>query len=281
MLRIAVPNKGSLSEPAIQILVEAGYRAKRRGRELFLRDHDNDVELFFLRPRDIAVYVGAGHIQAGITGRDLLLDSGTNALEYLGLGFAESNFRFAAPCGQMKSIQDLRGKRVAASYDRLVSEYLAKQGIDVQVVHLDGAVESSVQLGVADAIADVVETGSTLRAAGLEVFGEPILHSEAVLITTKAHWDEPALKTLARRIQGVLVARRHVLVDYMVHEKDLEIVSRITPGFESPTISPLAEPNWKAVRVVVESTHINQIMDQLVEAGAKGIIVTELLASRI
>ncbi len=281
MLRIAVPNKGSLSEPAIQILVEAGYRAKRRGRELFLRDHDNDVELFFLRPRDIAVYVGAGHIQAGITGRDLLLDSGTNALEYLGLGFAESNFRFAAPCGQMKSIQDLQGKRVAASYDRLVSEYLAKQGIDVQVVHLDGAVESSVQLGVADAIADVVETGSTLRAAGLEVFGEPILHSEAVLITTKAHWDGPALKTLARRIQGVLVARRHVLVDYMVHEKDLEIVSRITPGFESPTISPLAEPNWKAVRVVVESTHINQIMDQLVEAGAKGIIVTELLASRI
>lgn len=281
MLRIAVPNKGSLSEPTIQILSEAGYKVRRRGRELFLRDVEGDVEMFFLRPRDIAVYVGAGHIQVGITGRDLLLDSGTNAIEYLPLGFAESNFRFAAPQGAMSSLQDLQGKRVAASYDRLVGNYLASKGIDATVVHLDGAVESSVQLGVADAIADVVETGATLKAAGLEVFEEPILHSEAVLITTEDHRDDPGLKILERRIKGVLVARRHVLVDYMVHEDDLAKVAEITPGFESPTISPLAEPNWKAVRVVVESTRINQVMDDLAEAGAKGIIVTELLASRI
>lgn len=281
MLRIAVPNKGSLSEPTIQILSEAGYKVRRRGRELFLRDVEGDVEMFFLRPRDIAVYVGAGHIQVGITGRDLLLDSGTNAIEYLPLGFAESNFRFAAPQGTMSSLQDLQGKRVAASYDRLVGNYLASKGIDAAVVHLDGAVESSVQLGVADAIADVVETGATLKAAGLEVFEEPILHSEAVLITTEDHRDDPGLKILERRIKGVLVARRHVLVDYMVHEDDLAKVAEITPGFESPTISPLAEPNWKAVRVVVESTRINQVMDDLAEAGAKGIIVTELLASRI
>lgn len=281
MLRIAVPNKGSLSEPTIQILTEAGYQARRRGRELYLRDQENDVELFFLRPRDIAVYVGAGRIQAGITGRDLLLDSGTQAVEYLPLGFAKSNFRFAAPAGQMRSIRDLQGKRIAASYDRLVGNYLAEQGIDVQVVHLDGAVESSVQLGVADAIADVVETGSTLKAAGLEIFGDPILHSEAVLITTTEHWNDPSLKVLERRIRGVLVARNHVLVDYMVHEDNLGKVAQITPGIESPTISPLAEPNWKAVRVVVSSVHINQVMDELAEAGAKGIIVTELLASRI
>lgn len=164
MLRIAVPNKGSLSESAVNLLAEAGYRTRRRGRELVLADAANDVEIFFLRPRDIAVYVGQGRIQAGITGRDLLLDSGTKATEMLGLGFGRSRFRFAAPIGTKSELADLQGARIAASYDLLVSGYLASHGIIADVIHLDGAVESSVQLGVADAIADVVETGSTLKS---------------------------------------------------------------------------------------------------------------------
>ena len=281
MLRIAVPNKGSLSEPAVAMLSEAGYTTSRRGRELVLTDTANDVELFFLRPRDIAVYVGRGTIQAGITGRDLLLDSGTDAVEYRPLGFARSTFRFAAPAGQITDIAQVAGKRVAASYDHLVRSYLRDHGIDAEVVHLDGAVESSVHLGVADLIADVVETGSTLKAAGLEVFGEPLMHSEAVLVTRDEFRDDPRLATLDRRLEGVLVARTYVLVDYNVREADLAAATAITPGFDSPTISPLVDTEWVAVRAMVEAKGVNMVMDRLHDAGARGIIVTQLTASRL
>ena len=281
MLRIAVPNKGSLSEPATTLLREAGYRTRRTGRELVLVDQPNDVELFFLRPRDIAVYVGQGTVHAGITGRDLLLDSGVEAVEHLALGFARSTFRFAAPAGTMSALADVAGKRIATSYDVLVRGFLASRGIEATTVHLDGAVESSVQLGVADLIADVVETGTTLRAAGLEVFGEPILSSEAVLITTGRYRDEPALATLVRRLEGVLRARSYVLIDYDVRADDLHRATAITPGIESPTVSPLQNPDWVAVRSMVPRKDVNRVMDELYEVGARAILVCELLACRL
>ncbi|SPT54023.1 ATP phosphoribosyltransferase [Actinomyces bovis] len=281
MLRIAVPNKGSLSEPAVTMLKEAGYRTRRTGRELVLVDAENDVELFFLRPRDIAVYVGQGTVHAGITGRDLLLDSGVQAIEHLALGFARSTFRLAAPTGTISSLADVAGKRVATSYDVLVRNYLSTQGIEAATVHLDGAVESSVQLGVADLIADVVETGTTLRAAGLEVFGEPLLVSEAVLITTEQFRDEPALATLVRRLEGVLRARSYVLVDYDVPKELLEQASALTPGIESPTVSPLHNPQWVAVRAMVPRKDMNRVMDELYELGARAILVSSLLACRL
>ena len=281
VLRIAVPNKGSLSEPAATMLTEAGYRTRRTGRELVLLDEANEVELFFLRPRDIAVYVGQGTVHAGITGRDLLLDSGVEAVEHLPLGFARSTFRFAAPAGTMRSLDDVEGRRVATSYDVLVRGYLAAQGVDAQTVHLDGAVESSVQLGVADLIADVVETGTTLRAAGLETFGEPILTSEAVLITTERYRDAPGLATLVRRLEGVLRARSYVLVDYDVPMSRLHLAAALTPGLESPTVSPLQNPDWVAVRSMVPRADMNRVMDELYEAGARAILVTSLLACRL
>ena len=281
MLRIAVPNQGSLSEPATTLLREAGYRTRRTGRELVLVDQPNDVELFFLRPRDIAVYVGQGTVHAGITGRDLLLDSGVEAVEHLALGFARSTFRFAAPAGTMSALADVAGRRIATSYDVLVRGFLAVRGIEATTVHLDGAVESSVQLGVADLIADVVETGTTLRAAGLEVFGEPILASEAVLITTGRYRDEPALATLVRRLEGVLRARSYVLIDYDVRADDLHRATAITPGIESPTVSPLQNPDWVAVRSMVPRKDVNRVMDELYEVGARAILVCELLACRL
>ena len=281
VLRIAVPNKGSLSEPAATMLTEAGYRTRRTGRELVLLDEANEVELFFLRPRDIAVYVGQGTVHAGITGRDLLLDSGVEAVEHLPLGFARSTFRFAAPAGTMRSLDDVEGRRVATSYDVLVRGYLAAQGVDAQTVHLDGAVESSVQLGVADLIADVVETGTTLRAAGLETFGEPILASEAVLITTERYRDAPGLATLVRRLEGVLRARSYVLVDYDVPMSRLHLAAALTPGLESPTVSPLQNPDWVAVRSMVPRAEVNRVMDELYEAGARAILVSSLLACRL
>lgn len=281
MLRIAVPNKGSLSEPATTMLAEAGYRTRRSGRELVLVDDANQVELFFLRPRDIAVYVGQGTVHAGVTGRDLLLDSGVEAVEHLPLGFARSMFRFAAPADTMSTLADIEGKRVATSYDVLVRNFLAEQGINAQTVHLDGAVESSVQLGVADLIADVVETGSTLRAAGLETFGEPILASEAVLITTEQYRDEPGLATLVRRLEGVLRARSYVLVDYDIPMNRLHLASEITPGIESPTVSPLQNPDWVAVRAMVPRKDANRVMDELYAIGARAILVSSLVACRL
>ncbi|QQM68220.1 ATP phosphoribosyltransferase [Actinomyces weissii] len=281
MLRLAVPNKGSLSDPAITLLKEAGYRTRRSGRELVLVDADNDVELFFLRPRDIAVYVGQGTVHAGITGRDLLLDSGVQALEHLPLGFARSTFRLAAPAGTMSSLADVAGKRVATSYDVLVRGYLEAQGVQATTVHLDGAVESSVHLGVADLIADVVETGTTLRAAGLEVFGEPLLVSEAVLVTTEQFQHEPALATLVRRLEGVLRARSYVLVDYDVPMNLLDQASALTPGIESPTVSPLQNPDWVAVRAMVPRKDMNRVMDELYALGARAILVSSLLACRL
>lgn len=281
MLRIAVPNKGSLSEPATEMLKEAGYRTRRTGRELVLMDEANDVELFFLRPRDIAVYVGQGTVHAGITGRDLLLDSGVTAVEHLTLGFARSTFRFAAPTGTMSSLADVAGKRVATSYDLLVRSYLADQGIEAVTVHLDGAVESSVRLGVSDLIADVVETGTTLRAAGLETFGEPLLTSEAVLITTEAFRDAPGLDILVRRLEGVLRARSYVLVDYDIPMNRLHLATELTPGIESPTVSPLQNPDWVAVRAMVPRKDMNRIMDELYAVGARAILVSSLLTCRL
>ena len=280
MLRIAVPNKGSLSEPASRMLREAGYRQRRDSRELVLTDEANNVEFFFIRPRDVAVYVGAGTVDVGITGRDLLLDSRANAVEHRALNFARSTFRFAAPKGVASRIEDIRGKRVATSYDGLVSDYLARKGIDAEVVHLDGAVESSVQLGVADLIADVVETGTTLRAAGLEVFGDPILKSEAVLIRGNREIPE-GLATLDRRIEGVLVARRYVVFDYDVAAEHLDEAVKLTPGLQSPTVSPLHEDGWYAVRSMVQRDNMNRTMDDLYAVGARGIIVTDILACRI
>ena len=282
MLRIAVPNKGSLAEPAAALLREAGYAERRTGRELVLHDPVNDVELYFLRPRDIAVYVGAGTLDAGITGRDLLLDSRADAEEVLELGFASSTFRFAARAGEAPAdAAGLAGRRVATSYDGLVRAHLAALGVDAPVVRLDGAVEISVALGVADVIADVVETGSTLRAAGLEVFGDPILESQAVLVRRRGVPAPAGLEVLARRVQGVLVAREYVMVDYDVHVDLLDAASALTPGLESPTVSPLRDASYVAVRSMVRRAEVNAVMDGLYEIGARAILVTTIHACRI
>lgn len=238
------------------------------------------MELFFLRPRDIAVYVGSGTVDAGITGRDLLIDSGVEAIEHRPLGFARSRFHFAAPALAISSVEELEGKRIATSYRVLVEKFLAERGITADVIRLDGAIESTVQLGVADAVADVVETGSTLRAAGLSVFGDVLLESEAVLIRPLGE-PRPGFDVLDRRIQGVLTAREYVLMDYDI---PLDLVPRaveIAPGLESPTVSPLHDRGWAAVRVMVPRRVSHRVMDELYDLGARAILVTKIHASRI
>jgi ATP phosphoribosyltransferase len=279
MLRIAVPNKGSLAETAAQMLHEAGYTGRRDSRELIVADPRNGVEFFYLRPRDIATYVGSGALDVGITGRDLLLDSASAAVEIAELGFGESTFRFAGAPGRFAELSDLAGVRVATSYPGLVGQFLQARGVSASLVELDGAVESAVRLGVADAVADVVSTGSTLRKAGLDIFGPVILDSTAVLIGSGS--DTPGTSTLVRRLQGVLVARQYVLLDYDIPTRLLDRATALAPGFESPTVSPLHDREWMAVRVMIPRSETNLVMDELYELGARAILVSAIHAARL
>jgi len=279
MIRIAVPNKGSLADSSIEILKEAGYRQRVDSRDLVLLDPENGVEFYYLRPRDIAIYVGSGELEAGITGRDLLIDSGAPANEILSLGFGGSTFRFAGSTDREWQICDLAGKRIATAYPGLVANHLKELKITAEVVRLDGAVESSVRLGVADVIADVVSTGNTLRQAGLKIFGEPILNSEAVLIKNASQAD--GLEILMRRLQGVVTARQYVLLDYDIPKSALDRACELTPGLESPTISPLQKADWVAVRAMVPRQDTNAVMDDLWTIGARGILVTDIHACRL
>ena len=281
MLRIAVPNKGSLSEATVDMLREAGYRTRRDGKELVVSDADNDVEFFYLRPRDIAVYVGSGTVDAGVTGRDLLLDSGSTAIEVMGLGFGASTFRYAGPPGHVSVVGDIAGKRVATSYPGLVQADLARRGLDAEVVRLDGAVETAITLGVADVIADVVETGATLRNQGLAVFGDPILRSEAVLIRGDRPGEAQAVSVLERRLAGVITARTYVMLDYDCPREIVDKACELTPGLESPTVSPLQDADWVAVRAMVPRIGRNRLMDELYDLGARAILVTDIAACRL
>jgi ATP phosphoribosyltransferase len=282
MLRIAVPNKGQLSGPAADMLHEAGYRQRKDSKELVLVDPENEVEFFYLRPRDIAIYVGAGRLDIGITGRDLLLDSAANAEEILQLGFARSTFRYATVPGTVTDVKEFGGLTIATSYPEVVKRHLLENAVDASVVRLDGAVETAIQLGVAQVIADVVETGTSLRNAGLEVIGEPIMQSEALVIRRSgADADEPKVQQFLRRLHGVLVARRYVMMDYDIRAEYVDKAVALTPGLESPTVSPLHREGWVAVRAMVPSREAQRIMDELFDLGARGILTTGIHACRL
>ncbi len=281
MLRVAVPNKGTLSEPAADMLREAGYRQRHDSRDLTVLDAANDVEFFFLRPKDIAIYVGSGELDLGITGRDLTADSGAPVVEQLGLGFGHSTFRYAAPSGRDWTVADLAGLRIATAYPNLVRRNLADAGITADVIRLDGAVEISVQLGVADAIADVVGSGRTLRQHSLSAFGDTICASEAILITRAGTEVESPSRQLISRLQGVVFAQQYLMLDYDCPKRLLPEATQITPGLESPTVAPLADPEWVAVRAMVLRRNANPVMDSLAALGAKAILASDIRSCRL
>ena len=282
MLQMAIPNKGALSEDAVRLLQEAGYRCSRSGRELIVRDQANEIDFVFLRPRDIALYVGNGVLDLGITGRDLEMDSGAAVTEVMPLEFGRSRFCFAVPKDSGLTVEKLDGLRIATSYPELLQQNLEKFGLKCPIVKLDGAVEISIRLGVADAIADVVESGATLKEAGLAVIGEPMLHSEAVLVSRSAELaDRPEVHKLVARIKGILVARTYAMIEYDIPRASVEAACRITPGIEAPTVSPLSNPDWVAVKAMVLCKQCNGIMDERYEIGARGIIVTDIRSCRL
>ncbi len=279
MLRVAVPNKGTLSEPASEILAEAGYRRRTDSKDLTVIDPANQVEFFFLRPKDIAIYVGSGELDFGITGRDLVGDSDAPVRERLALGFGSSSFRYAGPAGRDWKIADLAGKRIATAYPNLVRKDLSGRGIEATVIRLDGAVEISIQLGVADAIADVVGSGRTLSLHNLVAFGEPLCDSEAVLIESdhsSKSGTQAARDQLVARIQGVVFGQQYLMLDYDCPRSVLDKATAITPGLESPTIAPLADPDWVAIRALVPRRGVNEIMDELAAIGTKAILASDI-----
>ncbi|GAA1591553.1 ATP phosphoribosyltransferase [Actinoplanes couchii] len=280
MLRIAIPNKGTLSAPASQMLRDAGYRQRTDPKDLICRDESNNVEFFYLRPKDIATYVGSGDLDLGITGRDLLVDSGVPAAELLDLNFGRATFRWAAPAGTLTSVDEFGGRRIATAYPGVVGRYLAEHELTADVVRLDGAVENAVRLGVADLIADVVETGATLRQAGLVTIGDPIMQSSAILIGRDAEAAGPAAQLL-RRLHGVLVARSFVMLAYDVRADLLDQATALTPGIESPTVSPLHREGWVAVQAMVQRSDVHRIMDELYDLGARAILVTAIANCRL
>jgi ATP phosphoribosyltransferase len=282
MLKIAIPNKGQLADPTQKLLREAGYLRSHHPRDLVVSDPENDVEFFFLRPRDVATYVGEGTLDFGITGKDLLLDSKSKANSIMDLGFGLSSFRIAMPAiKDTKDISSLNNLRIATSYPNILKDWLTKSGLKAEIVVLDGAVENAVRLGVADAVADVVDTGTTLKQAGLVIIGEPILQSQAVLLKGKNTKDSIETENFIRRVSSVLVAREYVMVDYDIEQFKVEQASKITPGIESPTISPLHESGWVAVRAMTKRKEMHKVMDELYAIGAKGVIVTEIMACRL
>lgn len=282
MLRVAMPNKGALSDSAADMLHEAGYRRRASGsKDLTLLDKENDVEFFFLRPKDIAIYVGKGQLDLGLTGRDLAADSRADVVEHLSLGFGASTFRYAGPIGEGWSTERLAGARIATAYPNIVRDDLAARGIEATVIRLDGAVEISIQLGVADCIADIVGTGRTLRAHGLEPFGDLLCDSEAVLIGRAGHPLTRQAKQLRQRLQGVVFAQQYMMLDLDCPADKLDEITSIVPGIESPTVSALADPAWMAVRSMVPRKQLNTVMDELVEAGARAVIASDIRTCRM
>ena len=288
MLRVALPNKGTLAEPAATMMREAGYRQRSDSRDLSIADEDNDIEFFYLRPKDIATYVGSGDLQLGVTGADLKEESGSQVQSLLELGFGASKFRYAAlDEGQIKAIEDLEGKRIATSYPRLVRAHLARSRIRAEIVKLDGAVEISVHLGLADAVADVVSSGRTLRQHGLVVIGEAIAESQATLIEREPRPDREqtaevgAMKRVfTERLRGVVLARQYLMMEYDCPKTVKDAAVKITPGLQAPTISPLDDDNWVAVRSMVRRNMANRVMDQLAALGAKAILTTDIRSCR-
>lgn len=282
MLQIALPNKGALAKDSVELIKTAGYQCQRSGRELRIKDTENETLFYFLRPRDIVTYVSNGVLDLGITGRDFMIEQQANLEEILPLGFGAARLCYAGPHRQSLSVEDFEGLRIATSFKHLVSVDLAAKNVRAEIVPLDGAVEVSIQLGVADVVADLVQTGRTLEEAQLSVIGEPILETEALLVGRAGILEtETAADLFVRRLQGILLARTYVMVEYDCPRTSLEKACEVTPGIESPTIAPLSKPDWVAIKAMAHRKDTNRIMDDLEDLGAKGILVTDIRTCRI
>jgi ATP phosphoribosyltransferase len=280
-LRIGIPSKGRLAEMASQLLVEAGLKFRRQDRSLFARVRDMPIEVTFLRTDDIPVLCAEGAIDMGITGGDLIAESGVELTTRLPLGMG--NWKLAICVLEDSGIRkaaDLAGRRIATSFPRVTQAYLDRHKIKAHIVELTGSVEVMIVLGVADAIVDLVETGSTLAANRLIVIDE-LGRYEAALVQNSATKHADLADRVVRRLEGIVIASSYSLLEYNVPEAKLREAEKITPGFESPTISKLEETGWFAVRAMVKRSEVIEIMEKLEAMGASAILETTITNCRL
>lgn len=279
MIKVALPNKGQLFERTIEIMSACGYRVNKSSRSLSTIDNDNQVEFFFLRPTDIPLYVANGILDAGITGKDFVAEKGLNPTCLFELNYGQSKLCAAAPVELgAKTLADLRGKRIATSFPHLVSRYFPEREL---LVELEGAVEISVHLGIADAIVDIVETGSTLKQAGLMIVGDPLFESRAALFAHVGREEQEELVILRNRLQGKVLAQEYLMIEYDAAEPILKAACAITPGIESPTVMSLEKPGWFSVKSMVSRRVAQRIMDDLARLGCRGIVLTSIDSVRL
>jgi ATP phosphoribosyltransferase len=280
-LRIGVPSKGRLAEVSMQLLKEAGLNFRRQDRSLFARVREMPIDITFLRTDDIPVLCAEGAIDMGITGADLVTESGVELVERLQLGMGNCRLAICVPEeADVRSPKDLAGKRIATSFPRVTQQYLAQHKTSGHIVRLTGSVEVMIALGVADAIVDLVETGSTLAANRLKILDE-IGSYETVLVQNPATKHQALADRVVRRLEGVVIARAYSLLEYNVPADKLAEAERITPGFESPTISRLEDENWLSVRAMVKRAEVIEIMERLEALGATAILETSIANCRL
>jgi len=280
-LRIGVPSKGRLAELSTKLLKDAGLRFRRQDRSLFARVKEMPIDITFLRTDDIPVLCAEGAIDLGITGGDLVAESGVELNKRLSLGVGNCRLAVCVPeGGEIKAPQDLDGKRIATSFPHVTREYLAKFNATARTVELTGSVEVMIALGVADAIVDLVETGSTLAANRLKVLAE-IGSYETVIVQNPQTAHAALADRLVRRVEGVVIARAYSLLEYNVPSDKLAQAEQITPGFNSPTVSQLENKNWHSVRAMVKRGEVIEIMEQLETLGATAILETAIANCRL
>lgn len=280
-LRIGVPSKGRLAEVSTALLLEAGLRFRRQDRSLFARVKEMPIDITFLRTDDIPVLCAEGAIDLGITGADLVAESGVELVERLNLGVGNCRLAVCVPeDGAIKTPKDLANQRVATSFPNVTKGYLAKFGVTAHTVKLTGSVEVMIALGIADAIVDLVETGSTLAANRLRILDE-IGTYETVLIQNPKTAHQALCDRVVRRLEGVVIARAYSLLEYNVPAAKLADAEKITPGYNSPTVNQLEDKNWCAVRAMVKRNEVIGIMEQLESLGATAILETSIANCRL
>jgi ATP phosphoribosyltransferase len=280
-LRIGLPSKGRLAEQATELLSQAGLSFRRQERSLFARVSEMPVELTFLRAEDIPVLCAEGAIDLGVTGSDLIAEAGVDVTPRLALGIGKCRLSVCLPDeSRAHSPQELHGKRVATSFPRITERFFAANQAQVHLVPLSGSVEIMVALGVADAIVDLVETGSTLAANRLRVLTD-IGQYETVLMQNQQRRYPDIADRVVRRLQGVVVARTYSLLEYNIPKSKLHEAEKITPGYNSPTISALEDPEWCAVQDMVKRKEVIDVMDKLEAMGAKAILETQIINCRL
>ncbi|MEM1226062.1 MAG: ATP phosphoribosyltransferase [Planctomycetota bacterium] len=280
-LRLGIPSKGRLSESATELLTQAGLRFRRQNRGLFARVAGMPIDLVFLRTDDIPTLCCEGAIDMGITGSDLVEEASVDVQQRLAFGMGKCRLAFCVPVDMpITKSSELDGKRIATSFPSVTQEYLASQNAKAHLVALAGSVEAMIQLGVADAIVDLVETGSTLAANRLRIL-EEIGHYETVLIQNQACRRAEVADLLVQRLEGVVIAKHYSMLEYNIQRQRLPEAEKITPGYNSPTVNSLEDDAWCSVQVMVRRGDVPIVMDQLKSIGASAIFEMALANCRL